>query len=454
MKAKKLWRGARMAALSAAVAAAICPALAEKPNTKVDFSGYFSLQEGEIVKGEYGGQYDMLDHQWQQRLLGGFALTATVNERLKIIFGHECGLFQSVYDLTQATNYTADLESFHAFFKFYLDQMQGIYSFGNLDDPYLRIGLGYFKYSYNRDVKSLGEYLFRATAYPGYIINDFASVYKRLPGIYAEYKPLPGLTIDAMLTSEVQAPVGDFTPSLLASYAGGGTKQHPVFEFGAGASFTRLLSVNPSLTTPKIDENKRILRYRYDTMSVNGIDTTIDSVGIDSVYYSFAAIKVMARFSFDPKPLFGNPGIFGGEDLKLYAEACILGTRDYPVYYDNILKRIPVMVGFNFPTFKLLDVLSAEVEWYDNKYSNNYQIPYRLQLRAPLPVESAKEPAPYPWYWAIYAARTIVPGLQVMGEVGRNHYFTAANLSFYQDRREECPNHGDWQFVLRAQYSF
>jgi hypothetical protein len=436
----------------AAIAAALVvinPCAAEKPGVKVEFSGYASYQVGEIVKGMYGATYDVLDHQWQQRILGGFDLTATVNERLKIIFGPECGLFQSVYDLSQATNYTSDLESFHAFFKFYLDQMQGIYSFGNLDDPFLRIGLGYFKYSYNSDIKSLGEYLFRATAYPGYIINDFASVYKRLPGLYAEYKPVTGLTIDALLTSEIQAPVGDMTPSLLASYGIGGQKNHPVLEIGAGVSFSRLISVNSRLTSPHYDNAKRYI-----------IDTTINAPGdttfapVDSVYFSFQATNVMARFAFDPKPLFGSPGIFGDEDLKLYGEGCILGVKNYPIYYDNILRRIPIMVGFNFPAFKILDVLSGEIEWYDSKFSNNYKNPYRTQDRAPTPVDDAQEPKPYPLYWDVHAEKTIIHGLTLLGEVGRTHYFTIANLTFYQDRREECPSHGDWQFVFRAQYSF
>jgi hypothetical protein len=414
----------------------------------VEFSGYASYQVGEIVRGMYGNHYDILDHQWQQRILGGFNLTASVNDRLTIVFGPECGLFQSVYDLSQETNYTADLESFHAFFKFYLDQMLGVYSFGDLNDPFLKIGLGYFKYSYNKDIKSLGEYLFRATAYPGYIINDFASVYKRMPGLYAEYKPLSNLSVTAMLTSEIQAPVGDMTPSLLASYGLGGEKDRPVLEVGAGASFTRLISVNSSLTNPRYDINKR---YLYDT-TINGPgDTTFKT---DSVFYSFQAVKVMARFAFDPKPLLGSPRIFGDEDLKLYGEACVLGVQDYPVYYDSILRRIPVMFGFNFPAFRILDVLSCEVEWYNSRYSNNYLNPYRTQQRTPLPVDDAQEPKPYPWYWDVHAEKTVLPGLKLYGEVGRTHYFTVANLTFYQDRREECPRHGDWQFVIRAQYSF
>ncbi len=424
------------------------PCSAEKPDISVDFSGYAAIQDGEIVKGMYGSRWDVLDHQWQQFLFGGFDLDATVNKRLHIVFGPECEMAQGVYDLSGETNYSSDLESYNVFYKFYLDQMKGTYSLGELDNPYLKVTLGYFKYHYNQDVKSLGEYLFRATAYPGYIINSFASVYQRLPGLCLEYRQIPGLKVDALLTSETQYPVGDFTPSVLASYAVGGTGNHPLVEVGAGVCFQRLISINTALTTPHYVANQTI---GYDTSYPAPNETTVVA---DTTYCSFAATKVMARFSFDPKQLFGRPGIFGDEDLKLYGEGCILGTQNYPIVYDNILKRMPVMLGFNVPTFKLLDVLSAEVEWYDSKYSNNYQLAYFPTFKAPLPLISAGEPPHYPWYWDIYFARKIIYGLQLMGDVGRTHYFTSANLDFYRDTREECPSHGDWQFTLRAQYNF
>jgi hypothetical protein len=436
------------ALFAAVIAAASGTSYADKPEISLDFNGYVAAQAGEIVKGEYGGGFDTLDHQWQQRMLGGFNISATVNKRLKVVFGPECELTQSVYDLSSNTAYSADLESMHAFFVFYLNQMQGIYSIGDVEDPFLQISIGYFPFSYNNNIKSLGEYLFRATAYPGYIINDFDAVYKRLAGLHVTYKPIENLKLDFLLTTELQAPVGDYTPSLLASYAIGGEKSRPVVEVGAGVSFTRLISVNPALTTPHYAENMRLINV--DTIqTANG-----DSIVGDSIFYSFAATKVMARFSLDPKPLFGNPGFFGDEDLKLYGEGCILGVKDYPIYYEDIGRRIPIMLGFNVPTFKILDVLSIEVEWYNDKYSNNYQLTYFPRDKTPLPVVGQSEPKPYPWYWDIYAARTITRGIQVLFDFGRTHYFTQAKLPNYQDRREELPNFGDWQFTGRIQYSF
>jgi hypothetical protein len=430
--------------------------LAEKPDVKLDFSGYTALQGGMIVQGQYKSA--KLHNRSQERLLGGFTIEATVNKRLTIAFGPECLITQAIYDNSGNIRYDADIESSHGFYFFYLNQMQGTYSFGDLDDPFLKIALGYFPFTYNQDVKSLGEYLFRATAYPGYIINDFASVYKRMPGLHINIKPVRNLNIDALLTTELQAPVGDFTPSLLLDYGIGGAENHPVVKIGAGASYSRMVPVDPSLTTPHVPENVMVINQ--DTIHMNPGDpaTAYDSTTPgDSIYYSFSALKVMGRVSFDPLQLMGRPQIFGDDDLKLYAEACILGTQNYAVFYDSILKRIPVMVGFNVPTFKILDVLSLEVEWYNSQFSNNYEQTYFPRNKTPTPTigsASSPEPTPYPWYWSVYARRTIVKGWQIMGEVGRNHYFMQCKYPQYQDRREQTPNHGDWQFVVRTQYSF
>jgi hypothetical protein len=94
-----------------------------------------------------------------------------------------------------------------------------------------------------------------------------------------------------------------------------------------------------------------------------------DNLG-DTIFYSLAGGKVMARFAFDPKPLLPFGDKLGDKDLRLYGEAAILGIKDYPakidssrengelklvkIGYDKIGERIPVMVGFNAPTHPLV----------------------------------------------------------------------------------------------------
>ncbi len=418
----------------------------KKTDIAFNFSGYVAYQNGEIVKGMYGTSWHTLDHQWQNFFYGGFDIIATLKKRLQITIGTECELAQSVLDPSTIELYTNDLDSYNMFYRFYADQLKGTYSFGDLDKPFLKATLGYFKYSYNHDVKSLGEYLFRATSYPGYIINSFASAYARLPGLYLECTPISNLKIDGLFTSETQYPVGDFTPTLVASYGIGGKENHPLFEIGAGVSFSRLIPIDDNLTSPRYPQNRLV---SFDTTFAPN-DTIITS---DSIYPSFASTKIMARFSFDPKQLFGGPGIFGEQDLKLYGEACILGTKDYPIIYDTIWRRMPIMFGFNFPTFKVLDVLSAEVEWYNSQYSNNYKQTFFNTVKVPQPLLGL-EPPHYAWYWDIYFEKTITYGFKLLGDIGRTHYYTTGNLQYYRDTREECPSQGDWQFTLRGQFSF
>ena len=426
--------------------------MVKKPGITFDFSGYVAYQDGEIVKGQYGAStVDILDHQWQNFLFGGFGLTATVNKRLQIVAGTECEVAQAILDRTTINLYAGDLDSYNMFYKFYPDQLRGTYTFGDLDKPFLKATLGYFKFTYDHDAKSLGEYLFRAVSYPGYIIDNFASVYARLPGLCLEFTPVSNLKIDGMLTSETQYPVGDMTPSLLAGYGIGGKENHPLFEVGAGVSLSRIISVNKSLTSPRYQQDLVVVNDTTFTLNNGAVDTTVVS---DSVYPSFASTKIMARFSFDPKQFFGGPGIFGDQDLKIYGEGCILGTKNYHGMYPDMGRRTPIMLGFNFPAFKLLDVLSAEVEWYNSQYSNNFQYTYYLPIKAPWPYQnSTTEPTFYPWYWDVYFEKTLIYGLKVMGDIGRTHYFATGNL-FIKPMREECPSHGDWQFTLRGQFSF
>jgi hypothetical protein len=62
--------------------------------------------------------------------------------------------------------------------------------------------------------------------------------------------------------------------------------------------------------------------------------------------------------------------MLGPNDLKIYAEAAVLGVKDYAGYYNDILERIPVMVGINLPMFKLVDFLAIEGEYYASPWRN------------------------------------------------------------------------------------
>src|SRR5690606_23264128 len=96
-------------------------------------------------------------------------------------------------------------------------------------------------------------------------------------------------------------------------------------------------------------------------------------IDVDYQEYKASGIKPIVTAAFDPKPLLGGLPMLGSNDLVLYGEAALLGVKDYPIFYDDWTKRVPVMIGFNLPTFKFLDVLAVEAEYYGSEYPDNFQ---------------------------------------------------------------------------------
>ena len=126
---------------------------------------------------------------------------------------------------------------------------------------------------------------------------------------------------------------------------------------------------------------------------------------------------------FDVKGFFGSgKKIFGSEDLKIYGEMALIGVKNYPGWYERPEERMPIMAGFNFPTFKILDVLSIEVEYYGTPYANNQE--YIWKACYPVPFINLPARA-YPdlnrdWHdslritdddlrWSIYASKIWKP---------------------------------------------
>ena len=82
-------------------------------------------------------------------------------------------------------------------------------------------------------------------------------------------------------------------------------------------------------------------------------------------YFTFKAIKLMARASFNIQKMMPI-AILNPEDLKVYGEVDLLGVKNYPGVYDDRTERMPIMLGVNLPTFRLLNTLSFEVEYFRN----------------------------------------------------------------------------------------
>jgi hypothetical protein len=167
----------------------------------------------------------------------------------------------------------------------------------------------------------------------------------------------------------------------------------------------------------------------------------------------------MARFSLDPKALFGLSGVgglaFGKSDLKLYGETALLGTKSYPVYFDDAWRRMPVMMGFDLPVFGALDFLSVEAEYYASKNSSD-------QVGAAFGsawVTSNDPDAAYyagrdDWKWSVNAAKTWFGSVQVSGQVANDHLRLGGTHDIPWVGKEAMRTPKDWYWTFKLAYFF
>lgn len=151
-------------------------------------------------------------------------------------------------------------------------------------------------------------------------------------------------------------------------------------------------------------------------------------LGGESIPYSFGGQIVTARAAVSPLGFMDvNP--LGKDALKVYVEGAILGVKNYPLYYDKMRERIPVMFGINLPTLNYLDFLTVEAEYFPSN-----QIPttwLRWQKNVPRPgvfthgttlAEWAKPGRlkEDDWKWAVIARRSF-KAFSFVAQAGSDH---------------------------------
>jgi hypothetical protein len=463
---------------------------------KMGVEGYAFWQLGQIVKGKDRVQ-GLIDHAWFNDVLIGLSFKARPSEHLTLVISPE---FNLSYPYPPERNY---IPSVRPFGSAYINEAYGKFLFGDLENPLLEARLGMFAFKYSKDVRNLGDYLFRTGTYPTYIINYFDFPAARLLGLCLSSNAVPNLHADLLLTSEFSMfPFGDFSLAGIASY-----NVFNVIEVGGGIDFARLIPINNDLTSPKYNVGESPYPNVY-----------VSSKG-DTGFYSFAATKVMARASIDPKPFFGWPEFFGKEDLKLYGEVCWVGIEGYDdvltpdsVYlpwYQNLNERTPRMVGFNWPTHPLLSYfLAPGIAGYfvnKNKFNaqtitsagvgvlagtglwlleQNLQKKFRLDLLA---IECEYFPTVLPndygsimqhlspmlhiyivglsgykeedwnkgaWRWSIYAKKMVISGFSVTAQAAFDHMRTMSRDVGAMNTYESLLMKGHWHWKLKFGYSF
>jgi hypothetical protein len=314
--------------------------------------------------------------------------------------------------------------------------------------------MGYFPYKYNPDVRNLGEYLFRTNTYPLIVYSDFDYPKVNLLGGRLNFR-LPNNIIenDLMIHSDLLGiPVQDWSISDIIS-----SNLFDVVTLGAGISFFHYLSVYQGKYPSKCMDN-----YFYpENLDAADKQAFYLKIGADSALFDWKALKTMLRLSIDLKKLIPL-NIFGENDLKLYGESDVIGTQDYPQYYNHIDDRIMTSVGFNFPGFKFIDLINFELEYCPNNSAFYDGIFFGGSSPTISPFDSVNSGGYYtlhrdPLRLSAYVKKTILDGhVSFIGQVARDHkklnfyYFQLSNMSFI----ESLPTKDDWWWVFKTEFNF
>jgi hypothetical protein len=426
---------------------------------RVSISGQFD--NGQIVSGKtssYEATAKNIDFngEYFQRMGVWITQSAVVNSRLELTMGAGGIFWYSMPTLSSR------IETRQTQFGPGISQAQGVYTFGDLQNPSAKLQMGFFPYKYNPDAKNLGEYLMRSGTYPGYVMTGGWSMFNSA-GFMAQGARLNlplwdgKFQSDFLLTMETTLPpLFSITPAYVASVT-------PVsgLRLGAGIACNHCLPVKPSVDSPRDPDgnNYVISSVTYDTANATYVFNR-DS----SERYTFKGVKVMASASVDPKAYIPMD-FLGPEDLKIYGEIAVLGWKNYPYYYEKRTERMPMMVGFNAPTrfgsVKLLDALSFELEYLNSAFVNDITQPLYGGLPIwNVPTDSAGYAAYQStakrdnWKWSVFASREITKGIQISAQAASDHFRPIHVLEGVSPTMVPVTNRNgkEWYYLVRLQF--
>ena len=329
-----------------------------------------------------------------------------------------------------------------------------------------RVGMGLFPYKYNRDAANLGEYLFRAGPYPTYIMTGgysfVNSASTQLQGLKTRYTA-GNLSLDAFLVTEtVMPPLYDLSLAGVVRYRA----LDGAVDLGAGVNFKRLVPIRPSRTQLRDEfhnnayfkgpdgnhysgnlayyRNERdfylqdTVRYaaeyqraraRFD--SVSAWTTSGGGFSPDYSYYTQAGVIVTVMAAVDLKKFLPPSPLLGPDDLRVFAEAALLGVKDYPVFYEKRTERMPVMLGVNLPGFGLLDLVAVQYEYFGSPHRNSYLESIQSNGATPDFAASNDEVLSRDAYadglsrddhsWSVLVRKNLVRGLTFSAQAARDH---------------------------------
>jgi hypothetical protein len=431
------------------------------------------LQVGQIVNGLYeteGTPIIPIFNIWQQQAYAHVGYDALIDKRLDITISVG-GMM--VYSTPQILSVPATLMTDQDFLinsawaSYPLVRDSGRFS--------LTVQGGYFPYKYSPDVRNLGEYLFRANAYPMLVYSSFDYPQVRILGARIGMEALDStITDDVILHSEVLGvPVQDWSIADILTL-----HLSTMLDIGGGVDFTHLLSVYPGPYNSAF--NDVLYDYYYNVNSSNnqnfvlrtittGANGSKDTVWADTL--GWRSIKLMGRFSFDPKKALSrlfDCTMLGRDDGKIYGETDIIGLENYPSSNVNFAElysrnmRTIYSMGINLPTFRLLDVANVEVEYNADTTSSfsDYNIVNATNgpVLSPLTfADMGSSMTRSPWRWSCYVKKTVCNGhVGFIAQAARDH--TKINLNYwnplYMSLGEALPASGNWCWNFKTEVKF
>ena len=346
---------------------------------------------------------------------------------------------------------------------FYIKTADASYTFLNNEMAALQLQAGYFPFKYNPDVRNLGEYLFRANAYPLLVYSEFDNPEANILGVRADFKfQTPEKTLllqnDLLFHSELYTvPVQDWSLSDVLS-----ARLFDAVTIGGGFSLCNWFSVYQG----KYGSHWADQFYYPDTSGPNGAaierNLLLGNASGDTALFDWKSTKVMARLSFDPKR-FIPCNLFGENDLILYGEADFLGLKNYPRYFTDLKDRTLYSAGFNIPGLKLFDVVNFEMEYCRDTSAYSDENLFKSSTPGIQP-EGLNENSSLlytvkrnPLRWSVYVKKSILDGrVSFIGQCARDHqkidfYYYDVN---YMSLMETLPASDNWWWVFKTEFNF
>jgi hypothetical protein len=413
-----------------------------------------------------------IDHVWTEDAVMWAGFEAKYKTHFKAVFELGGKLYFSYPEQNDERNTKNNRQ------ELFIDKVYSEYTIGgDLKNPLLLGQVGYFYFKYNENGRNFGDYLFRTGTYPIYFDMSFDFPVARILGFHLQSNPLPGLKVDGILGSSIAFPAMNWSFAALVNYD---VANVHFLKVGAGIDFAHLLSVytphsfpvmfGGDPTEPHGTVNDRYVKSVAQRDSiVNGVSTPVYDTTWG--YYTFKGTKAMGQISMDFKTLFPSK-IWGENDLILYAEADIIGIKNYPdsgsennnsltlvaPSYNKWWEKMPIMIGFNLPTFKVLDVLNGEIEWFGARYYNDPSLLLNNGSR-PLPsnVQNTMgdiRPLKSQFKWSVFAQKSLNPHFAICGQVGRDHLRLGSAAYNFEMYNELLTQKDDWWWVLKTKWYF